>query len=143
MMTTYNPCQAEAGVLYPCHSIIVQFYVSGAFLDMYVYNRSQDLFLGVPFNIASAALLCHVIAKLTKKTPRDITMGLGDAHIYTNHIKQAHSQVAREPYPAPVLSVSSIASLDALSTLTVNDFQLSNYVHHAPGLSFVQYTRLK
>ena len=101
LMTTYNPAQAEEGVLYPCHSIVLQFYVDGKELDMFCYNRSQDVFLGVPFNIASSSLLLMVVAKLTKKTPRFFYMTMGDTHIYTDHTDAVSKQVNRIPYKFP------------------------------------------
>ena len=88
LMTTYIP-QAKLGGLYPCHSITTQFYVEDEHLDMFCYNRSQDVFLGVPFNIASSALLLLLVAKLTGKCPRFLHMTLGDTHIYTAHTESA------------------------------------------------------
>ena len=86
LMTSYNPLQAEEGVLYPCHSIAIQFYVDGDYLDMFCFNRSQDTFLGVPYNIASSSLLLILVAQLTNKTPRFFNMTMGDTHLYEDHI---------------------------------------------------------
>lgn len=130
LMTSYNPCQAEEGVLYPCHSIVLQFYVSGHYLDMSCYNRSQDLFLGTPFNIASSALLLSIIAKITNKTPRYLHMSLGDVHLYDNHLEQAILQTERIPYSFPTLKVPKISSLDDVNELSSADFVIENYTSH-------------
>jgi dihydrofolate reductase / thymidylate synthase len=131
IMTSFNPSQAFAGVLYPCHSLTVQFYVRGDFLDMFCYNRSQDLFLGTPFNIASSALLLTLIAKITNKTPGTLHMSLGDVHIYKNHYELALEQVNRQPYAFPAIEISKdIREISDIEKLTFQDFTLKNYKHH-------------
>ena len=130
MMTSYNPEQAEEGVLYPCHSIVSQFYVDEEFLDMYVYNRSQDLALGVPFNIASSALLLLILAKITGKVARDLTIGMGDCHVYADHVTPLREQLTRTPFPMPTIGLPSIRDLNDLSALTTKDFSLTGYKYH-------------
>lgn len=131
LMTNYNPCQAKQGVLYPCHSIILQFYVSGEFLDMFCFNRSSDLFLGLPFNIASSSLLLILIAKVCELTPRFVNISLGDAHIYAVHADQVCEQSKRVPYSLPSLKIHKrIANVKDMEELSFNDFLLENYQSH-------------
>lgn len=131
LLTAYNPSQARKGVLYPCHSIIVQFYVSGDHLDMFCYNRSQDLFLGVPFNIASSSLLLMTVAKLTEKTPRYLHITMGDTHIYEEHIDVIKEQITRIPFQFPTLILPDyLNSLDDIDKLKAEDFILYNYNSH-------------
>jgi thymidylate synthase len=131
-MTAYNPCQAEEGVLYPCHSITIQFYVDDQYLDMFCYNRSQDVALGVPFNIASSSLLLMTVANLTNKTPRFLHMTMGDTHIYEQHAQEIAPQLSRVPYKFPTLTVKPLKSLVDLTTLTASDFVLTEYNCHPP-----------
>jgi len=131
LMTTYNPSQADEGVLYPCHSIITQFYVDGDFLDMFCYNRSQDFFLGTPYNIASSSMLLMIICKLTKKTPRYFNLSTGDTHVYESHSTVVYEQINRCPYKKPTLVIDrDINVLDDINTLVFSDFRLENYVCH-------------
>lgn len=131
MMTSYNPTQAEEGVLYPCHSIVVQFFVDNSYLDMTCYNRSQDVFLGVPFNIASSALLLTIVGSLTKKIPRHMHMNMGDVHIYKDHIEAAVEQSNRKPFVLPTVSLNkSLSTVQDLEKLTFEDFTLNNYQCH-------------
>jgi thymidylate synthase/dihydrofolate reductase len=130
LMTSYNPSQADMGVLYPCHSITIQFYVEGDFLDMFCYNRSQDIFLGVPFNIASSSLLLLIVSKLTSKIPRFFYMTMGDTHIYSDHLEQVKEQMIRIPYYFPRLDFPDIQNLEDIDTLCAKDFILSNYNYH-------------
>lgn len=127
LMTAYNPIQATLGVLYPCHSIAIQFYVQNNFLDMFCYNRSQDIFLGVPFNIASSSLLLMVVSELTGKIPRYLYMTMGDTHIYSNHIEKVKVQMKRIPYSFPILQIPDISSLEDIPNLKASDFHLINY----------------
>ena len=130
LMTAYNPEQAEQGVLYPCHSITIQFYVDEDFLDMFCYNRSNDAFHGVPFNIASSSLLLMVVAKLTGKIPRFFHMTMGDTHIYSEHLKQVEEQISRIPFRFPTLNIPDIHTLADLENLQSSDFILSEYQCH-------------
>ena len=130
MLTVYNPCQVKEGVLYPCHSIIIQFYVSGNMLDMFCYNRSQDVGLGVPFNIASSSLLLMIIAKITNKIPRYFHMTMGDTHIYQEHEEALKDQMIRIPYKFPKLIIPNIKNLDDLNQVTEANFKLVDYNYH-------------
>jgi thymidylate synthase len=128
LMTTYNPIQAEEGVLYPCHSIVNQFYVRDDELDMSCYNRSQDLFLGTPYNIASSSILLMIVAKLTNKRPGIFTLMMGDTHLYETHLKQAVTQATRIPFESPRLElVGKIHDIADLANLSFEDFKLSSY----------------
>ena len=131
VLATLNPRQAWQGVLYPCHSLIVQFYVSDTgHLDMFCYNRSQDLFLGTPFNIASSALLLLLIAKVTDKKVGTLHMSLGDVHLYKSHYDIALSQTERTPYPFPKLTFPDVKSLQDIERMTYRDFTLERYQSH-------------
>ena len=130
LMTSYNPLQAEEGVLYPCHSISIQFYVDKEYLDMFCFNRSQDTFLGVPYNITSSSLLLMVVAKITGKIPRFLKMSMGDTHLYENHIRQASLQSTRIPYKFPTMNIPEISSLNDLDSYTAADFVLENYTSY-------------
>ena len=130
LMTTYNPAQAKEGVLYPCHSISIQFYVDGEYLDMFCFNRSQDVFLGVPYNIASSSLLLMVIAKITGKEPRFLKMTMGDTHLYQNHLEQATIQFNRLPYKFPSLVLPEFRNISELEKVGSQDFKLENYCCH-------------
>jgi dihydrofolate reductase/thymidylate synthase len=130
LMTDFNPEQANEGVLYPCHSIILQFYVDGDMLDMSCYYRSQDLFLGVPFNIASSALLLCIVSKICNKTPRYLHICMGDVHIYEHHYEQVKIQCDRQAYVFPTLKIKNISSIEEAENLTYKDFILENYRSH-------------
>lgn len=130
LLTTYNPSQAEHGVLYPCHSIINQFYVNGLFLDMFCYNRSSDVGLGLPFNIASSSLLLMLISELTNLVPRYFHLSLGDAHIYANHEDALIEQCKRIPYAFPKLTFPIVRSIDDIEKLRYEDFKIENYNYY-------------
>ena len=131
ILTDYNPLQAEQGVLFPCHSLMIQFYVDEKFLDMTCYNRSQDLFLGTPFNIASSALFLSLVAKLTNLQPRYLYMFLGDVHIYSQHSTAVNEQLQRSPYRFPYLVLPEVATIEDVENLTFDDFKLTSYLHHS------------
>lgn len=131
LMTSYNPMQVRFGVLYPCHSIVLQFYVSDGFLDMACYNRSSDIGLGLPFNIASSALLLILISAVVKLTPRMFYLSLGDAHVYEEHIESLKEQARRVPYKFPTLVLKEeIDSIEDIENLSYDSFQLVDYVYH-------------
>lgn len=130
LLTSYNPIQAEEGVLYPCHSLIIQFYVDEEYLDMTCYNRSQDTFLGTPYNITSSSLLLSCIAKITNKKPRWLYMNLGDVHIYEGHEKCVETQISRFPHKFPTLNFPNIKTLEELCNLSSSDFTIENYNFH-------------
>ena len=131
LMTTFNPGQVNEGVLYPCHSIIVQFQVSELRkLNCTMYTRSSDLLLGIPFNIASTALLVHIIASLTNKIPGILNIVLGDYHIYEEHMDAVKKQLARMPYNFPVLKMQSFSCIEDVESSTLDDYQIEGYVSH-------------
>ena len=131
LLTDYNPSQSNLGVLYPCHSIIIQFYVIDNYLDMFCYNRSQDTVLGTPFNIASSSLLLILISKITNLTPRFLNMTLGDTHIYKQHFDKINIQTIRTPYKFPTLEIlKDIKNLEDIEKLSFSDFKLNNYKCH-------------
>lgn len=130
LMTAYNPTQAELGVLYPCHSITIQFFVEDDYLDMFCFNRSQDFVLGTSFNIASSSLLLMLVAKMTEKTPRFFHLTMGDTHLYEEHLDGAHTILERIPYKFPTLEIPNIKNLDELSGLKAEQFVLNDYCHH-------------
>lgn len=130
LLTTYNPSQVHLGVLYPCHSITIQFYIQNEFIDMFCYNRSSDLFLGLPFNIASTSLLLFIIAKITKLTPRYVNISLGDVHIYGNHEKAVQEQIMRIPFVFPTIELPEIKELEDIEKASWTDFKLENYSFH-------------
>ncbi len=102
MVSAWNPAEVDSMALPPCHALF-QFYVANGRLSCQLYQRSADIFLGVPFNIASYALLTHMLAQVCGYQPGDFVHTLGDAHLYANHLEQARLQLTREPRPLPRL----------------------------------------
>jgi thymidylate synthase len=127
LMTSFNPGKVKEGVLWPCHSITLQFYVQDDHLDMFCYNRSSDIGLGLPFNIASSSLLLIVIAKLTNLKPRYFNLSLGDSHIYSNHVYSLSVQIERVPYTFPEIVLPEFNTLEEVEKLTYKDFKIINY----------------
>ena len=128
MVSAWNPAEVDQMALPPCHSLF-QFYVSNGRLSCQLYQRSADIFLGVPFNIASYALLTHMIAAVTSLEPGDFVHTLGDAHLYANHFDQAREQLARTPGPLPQLMIRRVpASID---DFTFDDFEITGYAPQA------------
>lgn len=113
--------------LAPCHTLF-QFYVAQGRLSCQLYQRSADIFLGVPFNIASYALLTMMLAQVTDLEPGDFVHTLGDAHLYTNHFQQVETQLAREPYPLPTMHINP--AVKSIFDFTFEDFELRGYQHH-------------
>jgi len=130
LLTTYNPAQVLYGVLYPCHSITIQFYVQDGFLDMFCYNRSSDVALGLPFNIASSSLLLMIIAKLTNLVPRYFNLTLGDTHLYSNHVEPILEQIKRIPYTFPIIKIPDFETLEDVEKLSCEDFKVKNYKYY-------------
>jgi dihydrofolate reductase/thymidylate synthase len=135
LLSDYNPLQADEGVLFPCHSIIIQFYVYEDNLDMFCFNRSSDLFHGLPFNIASSALFLILIAKITNFKPRKFIVSLGDSHIYEEHINSENKiidiQLSRIPFRFPQLEIKKeLKELEDIEKLSYEDFILHNYESH-------------
>ncbi len=127
LMTDFNPSQASQGVLYPCHSIVMQFYVDNDKLSCMMYQRSGDVFLGIPFNIASTSLLTHIIAKLTGLKPGHVHIVLGDYHIYDTHIAQVYEQLERVPMDFAQLVMPDFTDLSQVENAKFEDFQLVGY----------------
>lgn len=129
IMTDFNPSTAHKGVLYPCHSLLLQFYVrEGNILDIKMFQRSSDFFLGEPFNISSTSLLLCIIAKLTNKIPGKVTLTLGDCHIYDNHIEQVKRQLGRLPYKFPLLKIPEFKTLEEVENSKLEDYVIENYI---------------
>lgn len=131
IMTSYDPSSVNKAVLYPCHGIAIQFYVEDDNLDCAVYNRSQDFFLGVPFNVASYAVFCHIIGKYTNLSPRNMTFFMGDTHIYRNHLEQVKEQLSRNPLPGPILVIDDCIKEMKLEDIKLDHFQVIGYLHHS------------
>jgi thymidylate synthase len=127
ILSAWNPNQIDKMALPPCHTL-AQFYVSNGKLSCQMYQRSADLFLGVPFNIASYSLLTHIIAKITNLEVQDFVLTVGDAHIYTTHYEAVNTQLQRTPQELPTLNIiKDFSSLEEVLGLDVSDFQLDNY----------------
>ncbi len=127
IVSAWNVGEIEKMALPPCH-LMFQFYVAGGRLSCQLYQRSCDIFIGVPFNIASYALLTLMIAQVTGLKPGDFVHTLGDAHIYLNHIEQVKLQLTREPYPLPKMVINP--SVDDILKFRYEDFTLSDYIAH-------------
>ena len=128
IVSAWNPGELDKMALPPCH-LLFQFYVAEGKLSCQLYQRSCDIFLGVPFNIASYALLTMMIAHVTGLKPGDFVHTLGDAHIYLNHIEQVKLQLTRDPYPLPSMIVNPL--VDDLFKFRYEDFTLKDYVSHS------------
>lgn len=127
IVTAWNPAEVDEMALPPCHALF-QFYVSDGKLSCQLYQRSADLFLGVPFNIASYALLTLMVAQQTGLEPGEFVWTGGDCHIYDNHLEQVREQLSREPYPYPTLAFARVPA--SVFDYQFEDFALSDYVHH-------------
>ncbi len=112
----------------PCH-ILFQFYVAEGKLSLQMYQRSCDMFLGVPLNIASYSVLLHMVAKITDLVPHEFIHVLGDAHIYLNHLDAVKEQLSRKPYPLPELRIKDRGQTE-IDHFEMDDFELINYQHH-------------
>ena len=127
IVSAWNVADVDQMALPPCHCLF-QFYVADGRLSCQLYQRSADVFLGVPFNIASYALLTQMIAQVTGLTPGEFIHSFGDAHLYANHIEQADLLLTREPYPLPRMSINS--EVKDLFAFTYDDFTLEHYQFH-------------
>jgi thymidylate synthase len=127
LVVAYNPSFADKTPLPPCHSFF-QFYVANGKLSCQMYQRSADIFLGVPFNIASYALLTMMIAQVCDLQPGDFIHTFGDAHLYLNHQEQARLQLTREPHPLSQMKLNS--TVKDIFAFKYEDFELVNYQFH-------------
>ncbi|TPW33171.1 thymidylate synthase [Martelella alba] len=125
IVSAWNPAEVDDMALPPCHCLF-QFYVADGRLSCQLYQRSADIFLGVPFNIASYALLTMMIAQVCGLKPGDFVHTLGDAHLYSNHFEQAKLQLTRKPGALPTMRINP--DVDDLFAFTFDDFMLENYV---------------
>ncbi|MEC0184046.1 thymidylate synthase [Paenibacillus peoriae] len=130
IVSAWNVAQIESMKLPPCH-FVFQFYVAGGKLSCMLTMRSVDTFLGLPFNIASYALLTHMVAQQCNLEPGEFIWSGGDVHIYSNHMQQVHTQLEREPYPLPQLKI--MRKPDSIFDYTYEDFVFENYEYH-PGI---------
>jgi thymidylate synthase len=127
IVSAWNVGDIEKMKLPPCH-LLFQFYVNDGKLSCQLYQRSADVFLGVPFNIASYALLTLMIAQVTGLKPGDFVHTFGDAHIYNNHLDQVRLQISREPYPLPQMMINP--DVKSIFDFKFEDFELINYQSH-------------
>ena len=127
IVSAWNVGEIENMALPPCHAFF-QFYVADGRLSCQLYQRSADIFLGVPFNIASYALLLMMVAQVTGLEAGEFVHTLGDAHLYTNHLPQARLQLEREPYALPTMHLNP--EVDDLFAFRFEDFELKDYQYH-------------
>ena len=127
IVSAWNPAEVDKMALPPCHCLF-QFYVAGGRLSCQLYQRSADVFLGVPFNIASYALLTLMMAQVTGYKPGEFVHTLGDAHLYLNHLEQARLQLSRPPRPPPMMKLNPV--MKDLFGFAYEDFVLEGYDAH-------------
>ncbi|MBM3178686.1 MAG: thymidylate synthase [Bacteroidetes bacterium] len=127
IVTAWNPAEVDKMALPPCHAMF-QFYVANNKLSCQLYQRSADYFLGVPFNIASYALLTHMFAQQCDLEPGDFVWTGGDVHLYTNHLEQARLQLTREPFPLPKLKI--LRKPESIFSYQFEDFLIEGYQSH-------------
>jgi thymidylate synthase len=127
IVSAWNVAELDKMALPPCH-LLFQFYVAQGRLSCQMYQRSADVFLGVPFNIASYALLTHMVAHVTGLAPGEFIHTLGDAHLYSNHLEQARIQIERQPKPLPRLTIH--AARQSIFDFQYEDFRLEGYQPH-------------
>jgi len=129
IVSAWNVGEISKMALPPCHAFF-QFYVANGKLSCQLYQRSADIFLGVPFNIASYALLTMMVAQVCGLKPGEFVHTLGDAHIYSNHMEQVKEQLSREPFPLPEMELNP--EVKNIFDFKFEDFKLLGYQHHAP-----------
>lgn len=127
IVSAWNVSELDKMALPPCH-ILFQFYIANGKLSCQLYQRSADVFLGVPFNIASYALLTMMMAQVTNLKPGEFVHTFGDVHLYRNHIEQAKLQLSREPFPLPTMKINP--HIKEISDFQYEDFELINYQAH-------------
>lgn len=125
MMTSFSPSSVKNSCLYPCHGNIIQFYIRGDKLDCQMYQRSADIGLGLPFNIASYAFLVYMIAHVTGYTPGILTIVTGDTHVYKTHIEPLSKQIVRTPYLFPRLEITR--KVESIFDFKLDDFNIVEY----------------
>ena len=130
IVSAWNPAEVDAMALPPCHALF-QFYVADGKLSCQLYQRSCDTFLGLPFNIASYALLTHMVAQQCDLDVGDFVWTGGDTHLYSNHLEQVKLQLTREPYPLPTLNLKR--KPDSIFEYEFEDFEIVDYQCH-PGI---------
>ncbi|MEG0557781.1 MAG: thymidylate synthase, partial [Comamonas sp.] len=128
IVSAWNVADLDQMALMPCHAFF-QFYVADGKLSCQLYQRSADIFLGVPFNIASYALLTHMLAQQCDLAVGDFIWTGGDCHIYNNHFDQVATQLTRQPFPYPLLNIKR--KPDSIFDYTYEDFEVLEYQHHA------------
>ena len=131
ILSAWNVNELHKMALPPCH-VMSQYYISNGTISCHMYQRSADMFLGVPFNIASYALLLSILGNILDLKPKYFVHSFGDAHIYSNSIEQVKEQLSREPLPLPKLNMPNISSIDEIKDLSIEDFKLEGYEHHPP-----------
>jgi thymidylate synthase len=131
IVSAWNVSEIEKMALAPCHTFF-QFYVTDSKLSCQLYQRSADIFLGVPFNIASYALLTMMIAQVTGLRPGEFVHTFGDAHLYLNHLEQVDLQLTRKPLPLPEMKINP--EVKSIFDFSYDDFELINYQTH-PGIA--------
>ena len=127
IVSAWNVSEIEKMALAPCHAMY-QFYVAGGRLSCQLYQRSADIFLGIPFNIASYSLLTMMIARVCDLEPGEFIHTLGDAHLYLNHLDQVDEQLSREPLPLPVMKINP--EVNSIFDFKYDDFELVGYQSH-------------
>jgi thymidylate synthase len=127
IITAWNPGELDLMALPPCH-MMAQFYVNNGKLSCQMYQRSADMFLGVPFNIASYALFTHMIAQVCNLEVGDLIITIGDAHIYSNHFDQVKEQLTRKPLPLATLKLNP--EISVITEFDMVDIELENYTSH-------------
>ena len=127
LVSAWNVAEVDNMALPPCHTLF-QFYVADGKLSCQLYQRSADIFLGVPFNIASYALLTMMIAQVCGLEPGDFVHTLGDAHLYSNHLEQTREQLSRDTFPLPQMKINP--EIKDLFAFSIDDFELTNYQSH-------------
>ena len=127
IVSAWNVADIDKMALAPCHAFF-QFYVANGTLSCQIYQRSADVFLGLPFNIASYALLTMMVAQVSDLRPGELVHTLGDAHLYSNHLEQAHLQLTREPRPLPTMTLNP--AVKSIFDFRFGDFTLEHYDPH-------------
>ena len=126
IVSAWNVDKLEEMALPPCHTMF-QFHIQDKELSCHLYQRSADMFLGVPFNIASYSLLVYIFSEILKLTPGDFIWTGGDCHIYNNHLEQVREQVKREPLKAPKIQIPKLRSIEDVLSSTPKDYRLVDY----------------